>query len=108
MSRKCAIDPAKGVLYGNQVSHSNRKSSKRFVPNLQNISLRSEILKKSFTLRISLHTLRSIEHNNGLDGYLTSKSNTKLTAEAVRIKKAIIAASPVEHPSAVSESVVQA
>lgn len=96
MSRKCAIDASKGVLYGNQVSHSNRKSSKRFVPNLQVLSLRSEALNKSFSMRISLHTLRSIEHNHGLDNYLLSKSNMKLTPEAIRMKKSIIAASAVQ------------
>lgn len=92
MSRKCAINPSKGVLYGHQVSHSNRKSSKRFLPNLQSLSLHSDLLNESFNMRISLNTLRTIEHNNGLDDYLLSTSNTKLSAEAVKIKKRLTAA----------------
>lgn len=92
MSRKCDINPSKAVLYGNQISHSNRKTSKRFLPNLQVVSLYSDALKSSFNMRISLHTLRSIEHNYGLDGYLLKTSNTKLSPEAVRIKKKISAA----------------
>ncbi len=100
MSRKCAITPNKAVLYGNQVSHSNRKTSKRFLPNLQVISLRSEILSTSFNMRISLHTLRSIEHNYGLDAYLLKTSNTKLSSEAVKIKKRISAAVALQSSNA--------
>jgi large subunit ribosomal protein L28 len=55
-------------------------------------------------MRISLHTLRSIEHNHGLDSYLLSKSNSKLTAEALRIKKAIMAAATVT-PELVAEPI---
>lgn len=103
MSRKCAINPSKAVLYGHQISHSNRKSSKRFLPNLQALSLHSDALKESFNMRISLHTLRSIEHNYGLDGYLLTTSNTKLSAEALRIKKRIataVASQQAEAPAA--------
>jgi len=92
------MNPSKGVLYGHQVSHPNRKSSKRFLPNLQALSLYSDVLKESFNMRISLHTLRSIEHNYGLDGYLLSTSNTKLSAEALRIKKRVVIASALKQP----------
>jgi large subunit ribosomal protein L28 len=87
MSRRCEVNPAKGVLYGNQVSHSNRKSSKRFLPNLQAVSLYSDALKESYNMRVSTHTLRSIEHHHGFDGYLLSTHISKLSLEAQKIKK---------------------
>lgn len=88
MSKKCDITGT-GVMTGNNVSHANNRTRRRFLPNLQIVSLLSETLGKIFKLKICSSTLRSIEHNGGLDSYLTSTSNTKLTDEAKKIKKAI-------------------
>lgn len=76
-------------MSGNNVSHANNKTRRRFLPNLQVVSLLSEKLGKVFKLKICSKTLRSIEHNGGLDAYLESTSNSKLSAEAVKIKKQI-------------------
>jgi large subunit ribosomal protein L28 len=88
MAKKCEISGT-GVMSGNNVSHANNRTRRRFLPNLQVISLLSDILGKTFKLKISAKTLRSIEHNGGLDSYLESTSNSKLSDEAIAIKKAI-------------------
>ena len=88
MARKCEISGT-GAMSGNNVSHANNRTRRRFLPNLQVVSLLSDILGKAFKLKVCSKTLRTIEHNGGLDAYLESTSNTKLTEEAKKIKKAI-------------------
>ena len=88
MSKKCEISGT-GVMSGNNVSHANNRTRRRFLPNLQVVSLLSETLGKIFKLKVCSKTLRSIEHNGGLDAYLESTSNTKLSDEAIKIKKTI-------------------
>lgn len=88
MAKKCDIAGI-GAQSGNNVSHANNRTRRRFLPNLQSVSLLSETLGKIFKLRVCSKTLRSIEHNGGLDAYLENTSNTKLTEEAKKIKKTI-------------------
>jgi large subunit ribosomal protein L28 len=88
MSRRCALT-GKVAQFGNNVSHSNRRTRRRFNPNMQDISLVSEALGQTVKLKIPVSTLRSIEHNGGLDGYLLSTSSLKLTPEAVTLKHKI-------------------
>ncbi len=88
MARKCEISGT-GAMSGNNVSHANNRTRRRFLPNLQIVSLLSDVLGKTFKLKICSKTLRSIEHNGGLDSYLESTSNAKLSDEAKKIKKAI-------------------
>ena len=88
MARKCDISGT-GAMSGNNVSHANNRTRRRFLPNLQIVSLLSDTLGKVFKLKVCSKTLRSIEHNGGLDSYLESTSNSKLTDEAKKIKKAI-------------------
>ena len=90
MSKKCDISGV-GVMSGNNVSHANNKTRRRFLPNLQVVYLFSEAFNKVFKLKVCSKTLRSIEHNGGLDSYLESTSNSKLTEEAKKIKKTIVA-----------------
>ncbi len=88
MSKKCDITGT-GVMSGNNVSHANNRNRRRFLPNLQVVSLLSEKLGRIFKLKVCSKTLRSIEHNGGLDAYLESTSNSKLSDEAIKIKKTI-------------------
>ncbi len=88
MAKKCEISGT-GVMSGNNVSHANNRTRRRFLPNLQVVSLLSEKLGRIFKLKVCSKTLRSIEHNGGLDAYLESTSNTKLSDEAIKIKKTI-------------------
>ena len=69
MARRCIVT-GKGVMTGNNVSHANNKTRRRFLPNLQSVSLLSETLGATVTLRVSTRGLRTIEHNGGLDAYL--------------------------------------
>ncbi len=88
MSRQCALTQKKHQT-GNKVSHAQNKSKRRFKVNLQNVTLRSQALGLSFQLRIAVSTLRSIDHNGGLDAYLLKTSNLKLSPEAIKIKKQV-------------------
>lgn len=89
MSRRCSIDASKGVLVGHKVSHSNRKAKKRFLPNLQVVSFLSDALGQNISLRITPSTVRTIEHNKGIDNYLITTSSLKLTEAACKLKKRI-------------------
>lgn len=91
MSKRCDLTGT-GPQSGNKVSHSNRKTRRRFEPNLHTVSLHSEALGQSVSLRVTAATLRSVDHNGGLDGFLTGTANTKLTEEAQKLKKKIKAA----------------
>ncbi|NDF12368.1 MAG: 50S ribosomal protein L28 [Proteobacteria bacterium] len=87
MSRVCDILIDKSLQVGHQVSHSNRKSLKRFLPNLQNVTFISDILNQSFRLRVAVNTLRSVDKNGGLDNFLMKTANSKLSPKARDIKK---------------------
>lgn len=91
MSKKCLIT-GKGVQAGNNVSHSNRKTRRRFMPNLQEVAIYSEILEAPVTLRITNNGLRTIEKNGGLDLYLLNTPVSKLTAEAKILRNRIAGA----------------
>lgn len=88
MSKKCCIS-GKGVQTGNNVSKSNRKTRRRFMPNLQEVAVYSEILGAPVTLRLSSNGLRTIEKNGGIDAYLLTTSVSKLTEEAKELRKRI-------------------
>jgi large subunit ribosomal protein L28 len=88
MARRCAIT-GKGVQTGNNVSHSNRKTRRRFLPNLQTTSMMSDALGTTVRLRLSTNGIRTVEHNGGIDAYLKSTADTKLTPELRRLKRRI-------------------
>lgn len=86
MSRVCELS-GKGPMSGNTVSHANNKSRRRFLPNLNEVTLISDILGQSFKLRISAHALRSVDHRGGLDAYLAKAKDAELSDNARKIKK---------------------
>ncbi len=88
MSRRCSIT-GKGVLAGNNVSHAHNKTRRRFLPNIQQTSLLSDALGQPISLKLSTRAIRTIEKNGGLDAYLLSTPDAKLTEEAVRLKRRI-------------------
>ncbi len=88
MSRRCAIT-GKGVLTGNNVSHANNKTRRRFLPNLQVASLYSEALGRSVRIRLSNDGLRTIEHKGGLDAFLKGTALSKLDPSLRRLKKQV-------------------
>ena len=88
MSRVCELS-GKGPMSGNNVSHANNKSRRRFLPNLNEVTLISDILGASYKLRISAHALRSVDHRGGLDAFLVKAKDDELSVKAAKIKKAI-------------------
>ncbi len=91
MSRRCELT-GKGVLTGNRVSHSNIKTRRRYLPNLQRVTLLSETLGQSFRFRIAASTLRTVDHRGGLDDYLKKARDGELSDRALKVKKDILAA----------------
>ena len=86
MSRICELT-GKGRQVGCNVSHANNKTKRVFLPNLQNVTLMSEALDRSFKFRVSTHGLRSVEHNGGLDNWLLKTADAKLSPRAVKVKR---------------------
>jgi large subunit ribosomal protein L28 len=90
MARRCELT-GKAVLVGNNVSHANNKSKRRFLPNLKHVSLISDALGRTVRLRISIAALRSVEHRGGLDAFLVKASEDELSPRARDLRKDIIA-----------------
>lgn len=88
MSRICELT-GKGRQVGHNVSHANNKTKRVFLPNLQNVTLMSEKLDRSFKFRVSTQGLRSVEHNGGLDNWLLKTSDEKLSLKARRLKREV-------------------
>ena len=95
MARRCTLT-RKGVLTGNNVSHANNKSRRRYLPNLQSRRLFSEALGETVRLRIAMSTLRTIEKRGGLDGYLLAARPPACPATSPGSSSA----SPTSRPSA--------
>jgi large subunit ribosomal protein L28 len=88
MSRRCDLT-AKAAQVGHKVSHSNRKTKRRFLPNLLNVTLMSDALGRSVRLRISANALRTVDHRGGLDAFLTKARDTELSDKARDLKRQI-------------------
>jgi large subunit ribosomal protein L28 len=88
MARVCELT-GKAVMTGNNVSHANNKTKRRFLPNLQKRRLQSDVLGQTVTLRVSMHALRSIDHRGGLDAYLLKARDSELSLAARRLKRQV-------------------
>ncbi len=88
MSRVCELT-GKGPMVGNNVSHANNKTKRRFLPNLTEVTLGSDTLDRRFKLRISNAALRSVDHRGGLDAFLAKAKDAELSPKALKIKKEI-------------------
>jgi large subunit ribosomal protein L28 len=90
MARRCAVT-GKGVQVGNNVSHANNKTKRRFLPNLQRVSVLSDVLGP-IRLRITAAAIRTIEHRGGIDAFLRDTPDRDLTPEIRRLKRRVGAA----------------
>jgi large subunit ribosomal protein L28 len=88
MARRCSLT-GKGVHFGRNVSHSNVKTSRRFLPNLKKVSLMSEALGRTVTLKVSTAALKTVQHRGGLDAFLLSTPDDRLPEEAQRLKRRV-------------------
>jgi len=92
MSRRCELT-GKGVLTGNRVSHSNIKTRRRFLPNLNAVTLQSETLGRSFRFKVSSAALRTVDHRGGLDAFLAKAKDAELSPRALKVKRELEKAS---------------
>ena len=88
MSRVCELTGT-GPMVGHNVSHSNIKTKRRFMPNLVNVTLHSEALDQKFSMRVAAKALRTVDKLGGLDAYLAKAKDDVLSAKAYKIKKNI-------------------
>ena len=88
MSRRCELTGV-GPMVGHNVSHSNIKTKRRFLPALRATKLQSDALGQNFTLRISNAALRTLDFKGGLDAYLVKSSDEDLSPRALKIKKQV-------------------
>jgi large subunit ribosomal protein L28 len=88
MSRVCELS-GKAPMTGHKVSHANNKTKRRFLPNLTEVTLVSDILGQSFRLRVSTNALRTVDHRGGLDAFLARAKDAELSDRALQIKREI-------------------
>ena len=91
MSRVCELS-GKGPMVGNNVSHAKNRTRRRFLPNLNQVTLQSEALGRGFSFRVAASALRTVDHRGGLDAYLLKASDADLSAAALQVKKDVIKA----------------
>jgi large subunit ribosomal protein L28 len=88
MSRRCDLT-GKAAQVGHKVSHSNRKTKRRFLPNLLNVTMISDALERSVRLRVSANALKSVDHRGGLDAFLLKAKDDELSSKALELKRQI-------------------
>jgi len=95
MARRCELT-GKGPMTGNNVSHANNKTKRRFLPNLNDVTLQSESLGRGFKMRITAAALRSVDHRGGLDAFLIKAKDTELSDNVLKIKREVIKSQTAE------------
>ena len=88
MSRSCELT-GKAVQSGNNVSHANNRTRRKFLPNLCNVTLISDALGQRYRLRVTAAALRSVEHRGGLDAFLLKSRENDLSMRARLLKRQI-------------------
>jgi large subunit ribosomal protein L28 len=89
MSRECELTGTKPQV-GHKVSHSNIKTKRRWLPNLVNVTLRSDLIGQDFRMRITAATLRTVDKNGGLDAFLLKSRELNLTDSAVKLRRELV------------------
>ncbi len=88
MSKRCELTGI-SPLKGHNVSHAKNKTKRRFLPNLKKVTFRSDTLKKNIKLNVANAALRTVDFKGGLDNFLKSAKNTKLSKKVKKIKASI-------------------
>ncbi|GLQ33891.1 50S ribosomal protein L28 [Amylibacter marinus] len=88
MSRRCELT-GKGPMTGNNVSHAKNRTRRRFLPNLNDVTLASETLGQTYKFKISAAALRTVDHRGGLDAFLAKAKDAELSDKALKVKKDI-------------------
>lgn len=88
MARVCELT-GKAPMTGNNVSHAKNRTRRRFLPNLNEVTLSSDTLGRSFKFRISAAALRTVDHRGGLDAFFAKSKDAELSERALKVKKDI-------------------
>ena len=88
MSRVCELT-GKGPMVGNNVSHAKNRTKRRFLPNLNDVTMASDALGRSFKFRVCAAALRTVDHRGGLDAFLAKAKDSDLSAGALKVKRDI-------------------
>ena len=95
MSRRCELT-GKGPMTGNNVSHAKNRTRRRFLPNLNEVTLASDVLGQAFKFKISAAALRTVDPRGGLDAFMAKAKDAELSDKALKVKRDIAkAAAPV-------------
>jgi large subunit ribosomal protein L28 len=89
MSRRCELTGKKRQI-GHRVSHSNRKTKRRFQPNLLNVTMLSDALGRSIRLRVSANSLKTVDHRGGLDAFLLKAKDAELSSRVLELKRQVV------------------
>lgn len=92
MARRCELTGV-GPMVGHNVSHANNKTKRRFLPNLCDVTLHSDKLGRGYRFRVTAAALRTLDHVGGLDAYLATADEEKLSTGALKIKRELAKAS---------------
>ena len=76
-------------MSGNNVSHAKNRTKRKFLPNLNNVTLTSDILGRDFKFKVSANALRTVNKVGGLDHFLKKSEGSTLSPSALKIKKYI-------------------
>ena len=95
MTRKCELT-GKAPMSGQLRSHAENKTKRVFRPNLNQVTLMSDILKRKVRLKVSAHALKSVEHRGGLDAFLTKAKADQLSPRCQKLKRDIAKAKASE------------
>ena len=111
MARRCELLGV-GVMSGNKVSHSNRKTKRKFLPNLRTVAFKSDVLGSEVTLRITAASLRTVNKYGNIDNFLVNCRFSKLTEDAkklrTQIKKKLVKTGKLDEVKFVKERKVKA
>jgi large subunit ribosomal protein L28 len=89
MAWRCELT-GKTRQIGHRVSHSNRKTKRRFRPNLLNVTLLSDALGRPIRLRVSANALKTVDHRGGLDAFLLKAKDGELSPRALELKRQVV------------------
>lgn len=89
MSRKCDLTGTR-PQFGNNVSHSQRKTRRSFEPNLRSVKYKSEITGREYRLKITAKCMRTIEQKGGFDQFVLDANTSIMSNSARSVKKDIM------------------
>jgi large subunit ribosomal protein L28 len=88
MARRCQLTGTE-PRFGHNVSHSNRKTNRRFDPNLQRVTFYSDALGRRVPLRVTTRALRTVQKKGGLDAFLIGTDDARLAPDGLRLKRRV-------------------